>query len=114
MPRSGPGRRNRLALDMDAALLDRQEAAEQIEQRRLAAAGRTEQGQEFPRLDIDRNILERQHWPAARRAIEMMHIPDDDLRLGHGPQPLPWSRLLFVLRKLTEPPRQCTRRKALP
>ena len=87
----GARRRDRLAFDMDAALLDRQKAAEQIQQRRLAATGRTEQGEEFPRLNIDRDVLQRQHRPAARRAIEMMHIPDDDLRLSHGPRPLPFA-----------------------
>ena len=43
----GARRADRLALDQDLAGLDRQEAADQIEQRRLAAAGRTEQREEF-------------------------------------------------------------------
>ena len=81
----GAGAGDRLAVDQDGAGLDRQEAADQIKQRRLAAAGRPEQGDEFAVLHLERHLVERQHRAAARRAIEVADAVDDDLRgPGHG------------------------------
>src|SRR5262249_26742495 len=83
------GRGDRLALDEDRAGLRREETADEIEQRRLAAAGGSEQRYELTRADVERDLLEREHRPAGRRAIAMAHAIDDDLRLRHGLQPLP-------------------------
>jgi hypothetical protein len=88
-PAIGPWGADRLTLDEDLAGLRGEKAADEIEQRRLAAAGRSEQRNEFTRAHIERDVLEREHRPAGRRAIAMAHAIDDDLRLHHGPQPFP-------------------------
>jgi hypothetical protein len=53
--------------------------ADQIEQGRLAAAGRTEKRDEFPLAHIERYLFERQHRPPARRPVDMFDAFDDDL-----------------------------------
>ncbi len=97
----GARRADRLALDQDLAGLGRQEAADQIEQRRLAAAGRAEQREEFPASHIQRHILERQHRPPARRPVDVVDALDDDLRLRHFPAapPLPALSMLGTLER---------------
>ena len=76
--RAGAG--DRLAVGDDRAFLDRQEAADQIKQRRLAAAGGPEQSDEFAVLNAERDVVERQNLAAARRSIEVADTVDDDLR----------------------------------
>jgi hypothetical protein len=71
---------HRLAVDRDRALLDRQEAADQIEQGGLAAAGRPKQSQELARAHVERYLFERQHRPAARRSVDVADVVDRDLR----------------------------------
>src|SRR5581483_10800228 len=56
--RAGPG--DRRTFDADCALLHRQEAADEIEQRRFAAARGSEQRDEFARRNRERHLLERQ------------------------------------------------------
>src|SRR5262249_8803708 len=85
----GPGGADRLALDEDLAGLRGEKTADEVQPRRLAAAGRSEQRDELPRAHIERDVLEREHRPPGRRAIAMAHAIDDDLRLHHGPQPVP-------------------------
>ena len=80
MPRSGPGAGDRLAVDADGAGLDRHEAADQIEQGRLAAAGGPEQRDEFAVADLERHLVERQHLAPARRTVDVADAVDDDLR----------------------------------
>ena len=82
MPRSGPGRGHRRAFDADRALLDRQEAADQVEERRLAAARRPEQRDELALPDRERNVVQRQHVAAARRPVGVRHILDADHLTG--------------------------------
>ena len=76
----GAGACHRLAVDKDRAGFDRQKAADQIKQGGFAAAGRAEQRDKFAVGDLERNLVERQHLAAARRAIEVVHTVDDDLR----------------------------------
>src|SRR5262249_6833021 len=83
------GRGDRLALDEDLAGLRREKTADEIEQRRLAAAGGSEQRYELTRADVERDLLKREHRPAGPRAIAMAHAIDDDLRRRQGFQPLP-------------------------
>ena len=74
-----------LAVDQNGAGFDRQKAADQIEQRRLAATGRPEQGDKLAIGDLERHLVERQHLAPARRAIEVVDAVDDDLcGCGHG------------------------------
>ena len=84
MPRSGPGLVTGLPSTVNAAGLDRDEAADQIKKRRFAATGRAEQREEFLRPHVERNVFERQHRPAIRRPVQVADLVDDDLRLiGH-------------------------------
>src|SRR5262249_1493416 len=85
----GTRRADRLALDEDLAGFRGEKAADEIEQRRLAAAGGSEQRDEFTPAHVERYVLEREHRPPARWAIAMAHACDGDLRLRHGPQPCP-------------------------
>ena len=85
----GARRADRLALDEDLAGFRGEKAADEVEQRRLAAAGRPKQRDEFTPAHVERHVLEREHGPPARWAIAMAHARDGDLRLRHGPQPLP-------------------------
>ena len=81
----GPGPGDWITVDRDRAGLDRQEAADQIEQRRLAASGRPQQCDEFAILHFERNLIERQHLASARRAVDVVDAVDDDLcGCGHG------------------------------
>ncbi len=81
----GTGRSDRLAFDHDLAGLGGKEAADEIEQRRLAATGRTQQGDELARVDAERDVFERAHSPSGGRTIEVAHAIDDDLRaVTHG------------------------------
>ena len=77
-------RAHRLALDRDRAGLDREKAADQVQQRRLPAARWPEQGDEFAGTHIERDLLEREHRPSARRAVDVAHALDDDLRRCHA------------------------------
>ena len=52
---------HRAAADRDAAGGGLEEAADDVEQRALAAARRTEQADEFAAADVERNVVERQH-----------------------------------------------------
>ena len=98
----GAGAGDRLAVDADGAGLDRQEAADQIEQRRLAAAGGPEQRDEFAVADFERHLVERQHLAPARRTIDVADAVDDDLRgramaarsLANGARPVKRCALL--------------------
>src|SRR6266508_3254229 len=84
-----PRRADRLALDQNPAGLRGEKAADEVEQRRLAAAGGAEQRDEFTPTHVERHVLEREHRPPARWTVAMAHACDGDLRLRHGPQPLP-------------------------
>ena len=81
MPRSGPGAGDRLALDHDSAGLDRQEAAEQIEQRAIC---RSPTARAVPgirgSLTSSETPVERQHRPAARRPIGVADLPEKRFR----------------------------------
>src|SRR6516162_3574794 len=85
----GTRRADQLALDENLAGFRGEKAADEIEQRRLAAAGGSEQRDEFTPVHVERYVLEREHRPPAGWAIAMAHACDGDLRLRHGPQPLP-------------------------
>src|SRR5262249_15029202 len=80
--RPGPG--NRLPSDPDRPLLNRKKAADEVQQRALAAAARSEQRDELAVADLQRHIVERQHRPPLRRPIGMAHSLDANLlRLTH-------------------------------
>ena len=86
MPRSGPGPAIGLPSTRDRALLDRQEAADQVEQGALAATARAEQRDKLAVADRERHVVERQYRPAARRPIDMADPLDRDLRrTAHRP-----------------------------
>ena len=76
-----PWRRDRFAFHGDAAGFDRKKPADEIEQGGFAAAGGTEQRQEFARPHLQRNVGQRQYGPAARRPIGVVDALDDDLAL---------------------------------
>ena len=79
-----PRTRHRRAFDADGAGLDRQETADEIEQRRLAAARGTEQRDELARRNVERDLVEREHLAAARRPIRVRNALDRDLRGASG------------------------------
>ena len=86
----GAGAGDRLAVDADGAGFHREKAADQVEQCRLAAAGRAEQRDEFAILHLERHLVERQHFAPARRTIDVADAVDDDLGgPGHGRCSLP-------------------------
>src|SRR6185437_1743921 len=73
-----PRRAHRRPRHGDAAGLDRDEAAEEIEQRALATARRPEQRQELLVFDLERDVIERQHRLATRRTIGVAHLAEGD------------------------------------
>src|SRR5579884_1009922 len=104
----GAGARDFLAVDRDAAGLDRQEAADEIEQRRLAAAGRTEQRDEFAVRNLERDLIERQHLASARRTIDVAHVLEEYLR-GRGHDDVkPAQRCASVKRRAVRAARSAT------
>src|SRR5262249_49540047 len=76
----GTGPTNRHTIEQDSTPFGRQKAADQVEQGRLAAARRPEQRQELAWAHLEADILQSQHRTATRRAVEVVHILDDDLR----------------------------------
>jgi hypothetical protein len=81
----GAGTAYRRAVHQDCPGLDRQEAADEIEQGRLAAAGRAQQRQELALANFQRDVLQRQHLAPHRRPVVMAHLVDDDLTgAAHG------------------------------
>src|SRR6185312_92039 len=74
----GSGLRHPLAADRDTAALDRQEPAEKIEKRALAAARGPEQRDEFALFHFQRDAVERKHRPPAHRAIGVADCAEDD------------------------------------
>src|SRR4051794_36146866 len=76
-------------LDENLAGFGGEEATNEIQQRRLAAAGRPQQRNEFAGTHIERDVLECEHRPPTGRSIEVAHACNDDLRLHHGPLPPP-------------------------
>src|SRR5881392_4094741 len=75
----GTGPVKRPSLDPDRALLDRQKAADEVEEGALAAAARAEQGKELAIADRQRHIVERQDRPAPCRPVFMADPVDDDM-----------------------------------
>ncbi len=94
----GSGPADRLAVHADGAGLDRQKAADQIEQSRFAAAGRPEQRDEFAIGHFERDLIERQHLAAARRTIDVIDAGNDDLGGHGGMQPRQWGGAVKRLR----------------
>ena len=99
------------ALDENLAGFGGEEAANEIQQRRLAAAGRSQQRDELADAHIERDVLECEHRPPTGRSIEVAHACNDDLCLRHGPLPLPARRLRR--RKLAKSPDAAKPRRAL-
>lgn len=62
-----------LVVDVDAAAARRIDTADQVEQRRLAAARRTGDGQEHAGVNGQRNILERLDFLLAEQII-LIHV----------------------------------------
>src|SRR5205085_9322376 len=75
-----PRPRNGLAVDADAALLDRQEAADQVEQSGFAAARGPQQRDELAALDRERDPGQREHLAAGRGLVDLADAFYDDLR----------------------------------
>jgi hypothetical protein len=73
-----------LAINQDRSGFHRQKAADEIEQRRLAATGWTKQGDKLAIGYFKRDLIERKHLASARRTIEVIYLVDNDLRrCGH-------------------------------
>src|SRR5467141_2433605 len=62
-----PGPCDRFTVDQDLSSPDRQKSAHQVKQSRFAATGRTQQGEEFALLHLERYVFQRQYLPADRR-----------------------------------------------
>ena len=65
---------------MDLARVGPVERADEIQQRALAAAGRTGERDELARLDLQRHVLERADAPAFEA---LANVLDDDRRAAH-------------------------------
>src|SRR5262249_7457057 len=76
--RAGPG--HRPILHHDPPVLDRQKAADEVEHRALPTAAGAEEREEFPVAHRQRDLVERQHRPAARRPVSMADPVDEDMR----------------------------------
>src|SRR5579883_2224589 len=72
----GAGAVNGAATDGDGAAFDRNEAAEQVQQRTLAAARRPEQRQKLAILHFERHAFEREHRLSARRPVRMTNLAE--------------------------------------
>src|SRR5262249_27502882 len=75
----GTGTADRRPVEQDAPRLRRQEAANQVQQCRLAATGGPEQSEELAGTHLERDVLQRQHRPTFRRPIEGVDPLDDEL-----------------------------------
>ena len=75
-------RGERLAVDFDFAFGGAVEAADQVQQRRFAGAGRADDGHHFAAGDVEIQALQRRHLTLARKlfgdAAEMDHYFYDD------------------------------------
>ena len=70
-----------LAGHRDAAVVVLEQAADHVEQGRLAAAGRADHGEEFARRDRERDAVDRDQRPLGR--VEALgDVVDDEDRLG--------------------------------
>src|SRR5262249_60254325 len=66
----------RLARHLDRAVVAIEQAADDVEQSRFAAAGRTDHADEFPRRDAERNVIDR--GENAVRSLEALDNVIDD------------------------------------
>ena len=82
MPRSGPGPLTGLPSTVIVPVSTGRNPPMQIEQRRFAAARRTRAARRIRGPHLERHMLERQHRAAARRAVVMAHLLDNDLGRG--------------------------------
>ncbi len=89
-PAVGPGPRHRLAVDCDGALRRLHEAADDIEQRGLAAARRPQDRDELPIRHVERDIRQRQMAGPARRLERLAQPLDGDHGRPARPQGLPF------------------------
>jgi hypothetical protein len=77
------------AVEQDFSLIRRLEAGEHPQQRGLAAAGRSEQGEKFPGADLKRQLVDRN-----KSAEALGHAVDAQQRhVGHGRR-FRWRRML--------------------
>ncbi len=83
----GARTRHRLVVDGNATGLDWKKSPQEIQQGALAAARRPEQRHEFAVAHRERHIVECQHRPPSRRAIDMSHVAEDD-PVGHFSHPV--------------------------
>jgi hypothetical protein len=72
--------------DAHFAGIDRVQSGEDLQQRGLAAAGRTDQRDQFAFRDIEGRLRNREKLLAAR-AIDLAHVGEVDERLGHHAHP---------------------------
>ncbi len=80
----GARRRDLFAVDEDRACFHRQEAADQVKQCRLAAAGRPKEGDKLAIGNLQGDLVECKDLAPACGAIHVIHAVDDDLRgCGH-------------------------------
>ena len=75
------GRRDQLAADAQFAARRLLEAREQVEERRLAAAAWSDDGEELVALDLEVDVVQRQQRLALDRHVHLAHVRDADL--GH-------------------------------
>src|SRR5215470_10486877 len=80
-----------LARDLDRAGRRRDQAADDVEQRRLATAARPDQAEELAARDVERGVAQRAHVAGLARLAELMRdVLDPDRRLAassHHPPP---------------------------
>src|SRR4029079_14333589 len=83
---TGQGPAHRLALDLDRPGGRRQQTADHVEQRALAAAARADQAEQFAAHDVERGVQERAHMLRVARFTELVRDvldPDRDVPCGH-------------------------------
>jgi hypothetical protein len=104
-PAIGAGAVDGLAVDQDSALLDRNEAAQHVEEGGLAAPRRAEDRNEFPLTDGERHTIQCDDFPPSRRPEHVTEAIDNDLRLHDHASPIPalvLSRLRLLISAVAE------------
>ena len=89
----GSGPRTGLPCDLDRAGGRRQQAADHVEQRALAAAARPDQAEQLAARDVERGVLQRLHELRVARLAELVRdVPDADRGVGRCHRPILSSR----------------------
>ena len=81
---AGPPNSTGCAAEQDVAAVARQQAVEDVHQRRLAGAVLADQGMDLPRTDRNRGVMDRDK--VAKPLGDMLHA--DDIDAGHDAHPV--------------------------